>query len=105
MRAILRQMAATRIQVLGGVRLEVSGGKLLSAEIDGEPLDDDAVYGVATISFLLNGGDNLYVGKNAVELLNFEDTEIIDVMLDYVKGETAAGRDIVYRTDGRVKIR
>ena len=103
--AILRQMAATRIQVLGGVRIEVSGGELLSAEIDGEPIDDDAVYGVATISFLLNGGDNLYVGKNAVELLNFEDTEIIDVMLDYVKGETAAGRDIVYRTDGRVKIR
>ena len=29
---------------------------------------------------------------------------IIDVMLDYVKSETAAGREIGYSTDGRVRI-
>lgn len=104
LRAILEQMAATRIQVLGGVRIEVSDGKLLSAVIDGKPIDDNAVYGVATISFLLNGGDNLYVGKNAVEILEYDDIDLIDVMLDYVNAETAAGRDIVYHTDGRVKI-
>ena len=103
-KAILEQMAATRIQVLGGVRIEVSDGKLVSATIDGKPIDDGQIYGVATISFLLNGGDNLYVARNAVEILQYDDVDIIDVMLDYVNGETAAGRDIVYKTDGRVKI-
>lgn len=104
LRAILEQMAATRIQVLGGVRIVVSDGKLLSATVDGMPIDDDRVYGVATISFLLDGGDGLHVGKNAVEILNYNDIDIIDIMLDYVNSETAAGRDIVYGTDGRVRI-
>ena len=104
LRAILEQMAATRIQVLGGVRIEVSGGRLVSATIDGQPLEDDSIYGVATISFLLNGGDNLFVARNAVEIIDFDDTDVIDVMLGYVKSETAAGREISYSTDGRVKI-
>ena len=104
LRNILEQMAATRVQVLGGVRIAVSGGKLVSATVDGCPIDDEKVYGVATISFLLDGGDNLHVGRNAVEILNYDDIDIIDIMLDYVNSETAAGRDIVYHTDGRVKI-
>ena len=104
LRAILEQMAATRIQVLGGVMIEVSGGKLVSATIGGEPIDDSEIYGVATISFLLDGGDNLYVGRNAVEICDYDDIDIIDVMLDYIEDETEAGRDIVYSADGRVKV-
>lgn len=56
-RTILEKMAADRFQVLGGVRVVAEGGKLLSAEIGGEPIDDDKVYGLATITFLLEGGD------------------------------------------------
>ena len=103
LRAILEQMAATRIQILGGVRMEVCDGRIVSATIDGSPIDDDRVYGVATISFLLNGGDNLYVAKNAVEIIEYDDIDIIDVMLGYVEAETAAGRPVVYSTDGRVR--
>ena len=36
--------------------------------------------------------------------MEYDDIDIIDIMLDYVNAETAAGRDIVYHTDGRVKI-
>ena len=103
LRAILEQMAATRIQVLGGVRMAVCDGKIVSALIDGSPIDDDKVYGIATISFLLNGGDNLRVAENAVEVIEYDDVDIIDVMLGYVEAETAAGRPIVYSTDGRVR--
>ena len=104
LRALLEQMAATRVQVLGGVRIVVSDGRLVSATIGGEPLDDDRVYGVATISFLLDGGDNLHVGRNALEIINYDDINIIDIMLEYIHAETAAGREISYSTDGRVKI-
>ena len=104
LRAILEQMASTRVQVLGGVRLVVSDGKIVSATVGGEPIDDEKIYGIATISFLLDGGDNLHVGRNAVEIMEYDDIDIIDIMLDYVNAETAAGRDIVYHTDGRVKI-
>lgn len=104
-RGWLDGMAAGRFQVLGGVRVVAEGGKLVSVEIDGEPLDDEKVYGVATISFLLNGGDGLFLQKDAVSIEKFEKVDIIDAVLEYIYAETAAGRPIVYESDGRVVIR
>ena len=104
-RTILEEMAAGRFQVLGGVRVVAEGGKLVSAEIGGEPIDDDKIYGLATISFLLNGGDGLTLGHNAQSITVFEDEDIIDAVLEYVYAETAAGRPIEYKADGRVVIK
>lgn len=101
-RALLEQLASTSWQVVGGARCVVQDGKLVSAEIGGEPLDDDRIYGVATISFLLNGGDNLFVARNAVSLEMY-DEYILDVMLPYVQRLTAEGKPIEYQTDGRIQ--
>ena len=103
-RAILEQMASSGWQVIGGVRCVSSrDGRLLSAEVDGEPLDDDKTYSVATVSFLLDGGDGYSIAKNALRLDIFPQV-IIDAMLPYVKSLTAAGRNIEYSRDGRVVI-
>lgn len=104
-RAILEKMAAGRFQILGGVKVVADGGKLVSVEIDGQPLDDDKVYGMATISFLLDGGDGLTLAHNAKSVTVYEDVQIIDAVLEYIAAETAAGRSIEYKTDGRVVIR
>lgn len=104
-RAILEEMAADRFQVLGGVRVVADGGKLVSVEIDGEPLDDEKIYGLATISFLLGGGDGLALEQNALSVTVYEDVQIIDAVLEHVYAETAAGRPIEYKTDGRVVIK
>lgn len=104
-RSILEDMAAGRFQVLGGVRVVAEDGKLVSAEIGGEPLDDDKTYGMATISFLMTGGDGLTLAENAISMTVFEDVDIIDAVLEYVYAETAAGRDIEYKTDGRVVVK
>ena len=104
-RSILEEMAADRFQVLGGVRVVADGGKLVSVEIDGEPLDDEKVYGMATISFLLTGGDGLTLEENAVSVTVYEDVPIIDAVLEHVYAETAAGRPIEYEADGRVTIK
>ena len=102
-RAVLEQMAEDGFQVLGGVRIVAENGRIVSAEIGGEPVDEDEMYGVATISFLLNGGDGLYLADGAENMKVFQ-IDIKDVMLDYVKSETAAGRPITYHADGRVVI-
>ena len=103
-RAILEQMASSGWQVIGGVRCVSSrDGRLLSAEVDGEPLDDDKTYGVATVSFLLDGGDGYSIAKNALRLDIFPQV-IIDAMLPYVQSLTAAGKNIEYSRDGRVVI-
>lgn len=103
-RTILDQMAATRFQVLGGVRVVAENGKIVSAEIDGKPIEDDREYGVATNSFLLHGGDGLELAKDALSL-DLYDVDIIDVVLDHVKAEAAAGRPIASEVDGRIIIR
>ena len=103
-RTILESMAAGRFQVLGGVKVVANEGRLVSVEIDGEPLDDEKVYGMATISFLLTGGDGLTLQNNAVELKVYDDVAIIDAVLEHLSAETAAGRPVEYSTDGRVTI-
>lgn len=104
-RKLLDWMAAGRFQVLGGVRVVAEDGKIVSAEIGGEPIDDEKIYGMATISFLLNGGDGLNLADNAVKVIRYDDVDVIDAVLEYVYAETAAGRQITYESDGRVVIR
>ena len=104
-REILETMAAGHFQVLGGVRVVADGGKLVSAEIGGEPIDDDKVYGLATISFLLGGGDGLALDQNALSVTVFEDVNVIDAVLEHVNALTAAGKPVEYEADGRVIVK
>lgn len=103
-RGWLEEMAAKYVQVLGGVRVVIKDRKLVSVEINGEPLDDDKVYGVTTVSFLLEGGDGLFLAKDALSMTEYKDVDVIDAVLEHVYAETAAGRPIEYKTDGRVTI-
>ncbi len=104
-RKILESMAAGKFQVLGGVRVVAENGRLVSVEIGGAPLEDEKIYGIATISYLLGGGDGLTLDSNAVSVTIFEDVDVIDAVLEYVYAETAAGRPIEYKTDGRIVIK
>ncbi len=103
LRAIFEDMAEKKFQILGGVKIVAADHKLVSVEIGGEPLDDDRVYGVASISFLLNGGDGLFVANNAVEV-DMLDIDIFTAMMDRVAKYTEAGRPLTGAKDGRVTI-
>lgn len=102
-RRILERMAMRGFQVLGGVEVLVEGGRLLSAEIGGAPIDDEKLYGLATISFLLDGGDNLSLRSLAHDLEVYPDL-VYDVIMDHILTETKAGRMLDADEDGRVKI-
>lgn len=102
-RAILDQMAATSFQILGGVKVVAKNGKIVSATVNGEPLDDDKVYGVATINFLLDGGDGYSVGKNAIETI-FCNGWLYDTMIAYVKSLTAAGKPVEFENQHWITI-
>lgn len=104
LKEILDGMAAGNFQALGGIRVVAEDGKIVSAEVGGEPIEDDRVYGLATITFLLHGGDDLFLGEGVEEVTEYP-VDIYDAMMDWITSETAAGRDIAYRKDGRVVIR
>ena len=95
-RALLDRMAATTLQIVGGVKVTVKNGKIVSALVNGEPLDDDKIYGVATLNFLLDGGDGYKVADNAVEIIKCNGY-LYDTMLAYVQSLTAAGKPIEYQ--------
>ena len=65
----------------------------------------EKVYGVATISFLLDGGDGLSLAENALSVQQYDEVPIIDAVLEHMAAEAAAGRPIEYRTDGRVVVK
>lgn len=101
LQVIFDQFAAKSPQVLGGVKFVVKDHKTDTLLIGGEPLDPEKLYGVATIDFLLDGGDGLNIARNARDLV-ITDVMIMDSMVPYVQELTAAGKPIEYHTDGRV---
>lgn len=103
LRQIFEQMAQTGVQVVGGVKLVFKGNQLESALVGGEPLDDNKTYNVATIDFLLTGGDGYKLGENALQTI-VTDVAVIDAILPRVQKLEAEGKTVDYQTDGRVTI-
>ena len=103
LRTVLEYMAETKPQCISGGRVVIKGGKLVSAEIGGEPLDDERVYGVATIDFLLDGGDGFKLARGARDYV-ITDVLIGDAILADVRALTAAGKPLEYKTDGRITV-
>ena len=102
-RVILDQMAASTFQILGGIKVVAKNGKIVSATVNGEPLDDERVYGVATLNFLLDGGDGYFIAKNALEVLQSKGW-VYDTMIPYVKSLTAAGKPIEFENQHWITI-
>lgn len=102
-REIFNQMAQEGVQALGGVKLVIKDKQIESALVGGEPLNDTKSYNLATINFLLNGGDGLKLGEEAIQTV-VTDVLVIDVILPKVLKLDSEGKTVDYATDGRVTI-
>ena len=99
---LLEQLAKTpAFQAVSGCRVKVKAHELVEAEVDGAPIDPKRLYNVATIDFLLSGGDGIAVGARA-EDVKLTSVLMKDVMLDFIRAKEAAGEIIDYQKDGRV---
>lgn len=104
LRRLFSEMAARKVEVIGGARIVVNGGQPESVIIDGAPLDDNKVYGVATIDFLLDGGDGISVARNALSLVR-TDVLVREAFMDHLAKLREEGKSLEYSTDGRVTIK
>ncbi len=100
---IFNFMARTRMQVIGGASVEVENRTLKSLLIGGKPVELSRDYGVATLDFLLDGGDSLFIARNAKELI-ISEKKFVDVILPCVRALSAEGKPLEYQTDGRIRI-
>ncbi len=103
LRAIFNFLAETQMQAVSGVQLVVRNHKLESAKVGGEPLDDKKTYGVATINFLLTGGDGLFIAKNALELID-SGVYVKDALIPYIQRLTRESTSIDGKLDDRVAV-
>lgn len=90
-------------QCLSGVKMVIKDHKVENLEVGGKPVDPKKKYGVATVDFLLDGGDNISVARGATKLIQ-TDVIIGNAIEAYVRQLTAEGKAIEYQTDGRVTI-
>jgi len=97
---IFNFIAASRPFVIGGAKLVVNKHHIDTLLVGGKPIDPKKTYGVATVDFLIDGGDGMTVGKNAKEMI-VTDKMVIDEVLALVYKLQAAGKPVEYFTDGR----
>ncbi len=103
LRKIFETFASSSFQILGGVKIHVKDGVLVSALVGGEPIDDEKVYSMATIDFLYNGGDSVNIKSVAFNVQKYS-VDVIDFVMDYVYELRKEGKPLTYHKDGRVVI-
>lgn len=102
LRRLLEQLAKTdAFQAVSGCRVKVKAHELVEAEIGGAPIDPDRLYNVATIDFLLSGGDQIAIGALAEDVV-LTPVLVREVVLDHIKAMEAEGKIIDVQKDGRV---
>ncbi len=92
-----------RPEAIGGARFTIRDGKAADITVGGAPIEDERLYKVATVDFLLDGGDSLYVARNA-RSLDISDVYVRDWMIPYVRSLGESGTELEYRTDGRITV-
>lgn len=104
-RKLFESFARNRVEAFSNsVRLTIDeeDGEIEELLINGEKVSDSKIYRVATIDFLLSGGDNVVALKDAVKV---EETGALirDAIIEKIKMQTAAGEKISSAITGRVK--
>lgn len=103
-RQILDKFASKgKFEALGGVRIEVEDGEMTKCLIGGKPLEDNAMYNLVTIDFLLDGGDRFSIGKDALSVVR---TGIVvrDAAVKYLEELYESGTVLENRGDGRIVV-
>lgn len=102
LKRLMEQLAKTpAFQPVSGVKVKVKDHALAEFTVGGKSVNLKKTYNMVTIDFLLQGGDQLYIGAMASDVV-MSDVLIRDVMMDYVKSCEARHKKITAYSDGRI---
>lgn len=102
LKEIFTEMVSRKVEAVSGVELQIEGKTLLSLKVGGEEVQDDRLYGLASIDFLLRGGDKIHLADGAKEIIN-TDCLIRDCVLERIQALTKEGKALEYHLDNRVQ--
>lgn len=105
MKLLFENIAARFGEGVSGIQLKVSkDGKLIEGTIGGKPLVDDKVYTVATIDYLADGNDGMTAFMQADKRECPEGATLRGLFMKYVERQTATGKKVTSRMEGRVTV-
>lgn len=106
LKKLCANIAARGGEGVSGLNLVIDAdGCLLEATVNGQPIDEGRTYTVGTIDFLAEGNDGMAALTCAQERRCPEGATLRGLFMDYVERETAAGRKIEARIEGRVVVK
>ena len=102
---LFENIAARGGEGVSGVQLQITkDGKLLRATVAGKPVVDDKLYTVATIDYLADGNNGMTALIQAEKRECPSGATLRGLFMDYVERQTAAGKKITSRMEGRVAV-
>lgn len=106
LRKLFNEMASKGyFEALSGVEIIMQNKKITKCNVAGKPLDDSRTYHLATINFLVEGGDGIRVGKYSENIVEYKDLMIRDIVCNKIRAINAEGRTLTLEPDGRVVIK
>lgn len=99
---LTEQIAAVGGEGVSGLRLAITvDGRLLSAEVNGKPIDRHALYTIATLDYLAEGNDKMYALKEHVYKAA-TDIPVRDLIVEAIRRAHAEGRKVTAKMEGRI---
>lgn len=89
---------------VSGLRMIISSGKAIDITINGMALDKTKIYSIATNDYLAGGNDKMTALALNDKCIN-TGIKIRNMLLDYIKAETAKGNEIGAKLDGRISLK
>lgn len=105
LKQLFENIAAKGGEGVSGVQLKISkNGKLLQGTIGGKLVADEGVYTIATIDYLADGNDGMIALPQADKRECPKDATVRSLFMKYVEAQTAAGKKVTSRMEGRITI-
>ena len=102
---LCKEIAKVGGEAISGMRLEITReGEHVSATVGGKAIEPQATYRIATLDYLSQGNDNLTTLAGGTDLV-VTNHLLRDLMMEYIKRETAKGKKISAVCDGRITIK
>ena len=102
---LCKEIAKVGGEAISGMHLEITReGELVSATVGGKAIEPQATYRIATLDYLSQGNDNLTTLAGGTDLV-VTNHLLRDLMMEYIKRETAKGKKISAACDGRITIK
>jgi len=84
-----------------GITYDIQNEKAVHVLVNGKPIDPAVTYTIANGDYVANGGDDCVMLKTIPQLN--KGILVRDVLIDYVKQQTAANKKLSGKLEGRVK--